>query len=111
MPFCQRFLHVLAGAKAAAGAGEDRDFEPVVAAEFGPGLGQLGAHLVAEGIEALRPVHPHDQDLPVALGLDDGHVFSPLLCFLKLSLRAERSNLHQDAHPVGDCHAGLAGSQ
>ena len=32
-PRCQRFLHVLAGAEAAAGAGEDRDLEAVVMAE------------------------------------------------------------------------------
>ena len=70
----QRLLHVLAGAEAAAGPGEDGDFQFVAVAKLGPGLGQLGAHLVAERIEPLGPVHPHHQDLSVALGLYDGHV-------------------------------------
>ena len=73
----QRFLHVLAGAEAAAGAGEDGDLELVAVAELGPGLGQQGAHLVAERVEALGPVHPHHEDLSVALGFDDGHGVAP----------------------------------
>ena len=76
VPRCERFLHVLAGAEAASGAGEDRDFEAVVVAEFGPGLGQRGAHLGVQRVQPLRAVHAHDQDLPVYLGLDDGHVIS-----------------------------------
>jgi hypothetical protein len=65
----------VAGAEAAAGAGEDRHLEAVALAELGPGLGQAAAHLVAQRVEPLRPVHPHHQDLPVFLGLDDGHLF------------------------------------
>ena len=72
-PCGERFLHVLAGAKAAAGPGKDRDFELAVAAELGPGFGEPRAHFMAERIEPLGPVHPHDQDLPLALGLDNGH--------------------------------------
>ena len=69
----QTFLHVLAGAEAAPGAGEDRDLETVVMAEFGPGFGERGAQFRVERVEPLRAVHSHDQDLPVFLGFDDGH--------------------------------------
>ena len=41
--------------------------------EAGPCLRHQGAHLVAEGVEVLRPVHPDDEDLAVAFGFDDGH--------------------------------------
>jgi hypothetical protein len=85
----QRFLHVLAGAKRPAGPGEDRDFESVVAAEFGPGLRELRAHLMAERIEALGPVHPDDEDLPVTLGFDDCHFrLSRVLSSAAYQLRA-----------------------
>jgi hypothetical protein len=40
----QRFLHVLAGAEASTGAGEDRDLELLAVAELDPGLGELGSH-------------------------------------------------------------------
>ena len=69
----QRLLHVLAGAEAAAGAGEDGDFQFVGVAEVGPGFREQRAHLVAERVEALGPVHPDDEDLSVAFGFDDGH--------------------------------------
>ena len=59
--------------KALPGASEDRDLKLVAVAEFGPGLGQLRAHLVVERIEALGSVHSHDEDLPVTFGLDDSH--------------------------------------
>src|SRR5439155_4961141 len=71
----QGFLHVLAGTERPAGAGEDRDLEFIAAAELGPRLSEAGTHLVVERIEALGAIHPHHQDLPVALGFDDGHVF------------------------------------
>ena len=63
----------LARAERPAGAGKDRDFKLVVAAELRPGLGEPRAHFMAERIEALGPVHPHDEDLPVTLGFDDCH--------------------------------------
>ena len=70
----QRFLHVLAGAECPAGAGEDRDFELVVVTKLGPGLGEFGAHFMAERIEPLGPVHPYDENLSVTLCFDDGHL-------------------------------------
>ncbi len=76
-PGGEQFLHVLAGAEPAAGPGEDRDFELARMAEFGPGLGEPGAHLVIERVQPLGAVHPHDEDLSQTLGLDDGHVFLP----------------------------------
>jgi hypothetical protein len=41
--------------------------------ELGPDLGEPRAHLAVERVQALRPVQPHDQDLPVPLRLDDSH--------------------------------------
>ena len=73
----QRLLHILAGAEAAAGAGEDRDFELLAVAELVPDLGQLGAHLVIEGVQPIRPVHADDEDLSVGFGFDDGHAAAP----------------------------------
>jgi len=29
---------------------------------------------VIERVETIGPVHPHDEDLPVLLGIDDSHV-------------------------------------
>ena len=74
MLFCKQFLHVLAGAEASAGAGEDRDLEIVAVAKFGPGFGKPGAHFVVERVKPLGPVHPHHEDLSQPFGLDDGHV-------------------------------------
>jgi len=62
----------------AAGAGEDRDFQFVAVAEFGPGFREQGAHFNVEGVERLRAVHPDDQDLAVAFGFDDGHGAAPV---------------------------------
>src|SRR3546814_8850796 len=67
-------LHVLAGTEAATGACEDRDLEVRALAEVGPDLRQQASHLMVQRVEPVRPVHPHDQDLSVRFGLDDGHV-------------------------------------
>jgi hypothetical protein len=47
-------------------------------------LGKARAHLLTERVQALGAVHPHHQDLPVALGLDDGHVFLSKACARRL---------------------------
>ena len=73
----ERFLHILAGAETATGAGEDGDFQLVGMAKLGPCLGQQGAHFVIEGVQCLGPVHPDDEDLAVAFGFDDGHGWLP----------------------------------
>ena len=70
----QRLLHVLTGAEAAAGTGEDRDFEVPGRAELVPRRRQLGPHFVIERVQPVWAVHPHDEDLPVLLGFDDSHV-------------------------------------
>ena len=36
--------------------------------------GELGAHLVAEGVEALGSVHAHHEHLSVTFGFHNGHV-------------------------------------
>ena len=69
----QRLLHVLAGAEAAAGAGEDRNLELLVVTKLGPGLGEFLAHLGVERVQPLGAVHAHDQNLSVALRFDDSH--------------------------------------
>src|SRR5437660_1349157 len=47
-PALQRLPHVLAGAEASTGPGENRDLELVAMTEFGPGLGEPGAHFLVE---------------------------------------------------------------
>ena len=73
-PRGKRLLHVLAGAEAAAGAGEDGDLELLAVAELGPGLGELGPHLVAEGVQPLGSVHAHHEHLSVTFGFYNGHI-------------------------------------
>src|SRR4029079_7087716 len=54
-------------------AREDSNLELFRVPELGPGLGQHLAHLAVEGVEPLRPVHAHDQDLTIAFCFDDSH--------------------------------------
>jgi hypothetical protein len=70
----ERFLHVFAGAERPASPGKDRNLQFIVAAELRPSLGEPRAHFMTERVEALGAVHPDDQDLPVTLGFDDGHL-------------------------------------
>ena len=42
-------------------------------AELGPGLGQFVRNLVVQRVQPFRPVHPHDEHLPVPFGFDDAH--------------------------------------
>src|SRR6185295_15339769 len=69
----KRFLHVLAGAEATSGAGEDRKLQVLVVPELGPQFSKGSAHLAIEGIEPLRAVHAKDKDLSVTLAFDDCH--------------------------------------
>ena len=101
----ERFLHVLAGAEAAAGAGEDGDLEFLAVAELGPGLGKLAAHFMTEGIQPLGSVHADHEHLSVTFGLDDGHVFSLRMGGTGLSfppIHADRASPVDDGGPHDD---------
>ncbi len=67
-----------AGAKAAPGAGQDRDFKVWISAKRGPNARQFQAHFMVQRIEPLRPVHAHHQNLPVGFGFNNGHGVPPL---------------------------------
>jgi hypothetical protein len=66
-----------AGAKAAPGAGQDRDFKVWISAKRGPNARQFQAHFMVQRIEPLRPVHAHHQNLPVGFGFNNCHDIPP----------------------------------